>query len=659
MSNYCQPVKYPASDFPSMTSSEEALPVVVVGAGPVGMGVALGLARRGVPVTVLEAEDQVSFGSRAICISRHSLEVAERLGFGPELEEIVLPWVGGRSFYRDQQVLRFEMPHGEHDVRGPMVNVSQSELEQVMTDVLLEHPLITFHWSSAVSGYQQAGDEVALEIGTAFGSRSLRARWVVAADGGRSRIRALAGIRMNGSSYEGNYVIADIHWKSSLPTERKVWFDPPSNPGSTIIMHQQPHDIWRIDYQLDPSADANLETREDRIRDRIARHLEWLRNDVPWTLEWHGFYRAHALALDSFVHDRVLFAGDAAHLVPIFGVRGLNSGMEDAETLAWQLAAVVNGNADEALLRAYSAERRDAWQQNVDNAGKSTLIMSPGTHGYRTGRDAVLALATARPEFSHLINPRQSSATHARRSPLTWPVEGEAAGVLPGDPLEDRRVRVVTAGGVVESPLNRVRGSGFALLGIGVDAQGAGRLVAAADGLAEALAPETVRTIVVPAAGATVDPAEVAVLDDADGALVAVLEAQAGEVFVIRPDGLVLCRVTDHARLSGIAAHLRAGSAPSGQSAPEQEAPAAPAEELLRENVWLRMSEALDEVRENDREGFLARLAMVLGAQTDARTFEEAVAVAAGCAPAEVEVPVVGETAPAETAPAGTAQLAG
>ncbi|MFD2396013.1 FAD-dependent monooxygenase [Prauserella oleivorans] len=332
-----------------------------------------------------------------------------------------------------------------------MVNVSQSEIEQVMVDALLAHPLVTLHWSAEVTGLEQTGEEVRLEVGTAFGPRTLRARWVVAADGGRSAMRSLAGLRLEGTSYQGNYVIADIHWPSDLPAERLVWFDAPSNPGSTIIMHRQPRDIWRIDYQLDAAEDPEVETGEDRIRDRIARHLSWLENDVPWTLEWHGFYRARALALREFVHGRVVFAGDAAHLVPIFGVRGLNSGMEDAETLAWQLAAVLENEADEALLRVYSAERRSAWQQNVDNAGKSTLIMSPGTHGYRATRDAILALATTRPEFSHLLNPRQSSATHAHASPLTWPIDPAVEGVLPGDPLEDRRVRRVTAAGVEET----------------------------------------------------------------------------------------------------------------------------------------------------------------------------------------------------------------
>lgn len=639
MSTYYQPPKYPASDFPSMQPDAEALPVVVVGAGPVGMAVALGLAQRGIPVTILEAADQVSFGSRAICISRHSLEAAARLGFGAELEKIVLPWVGGRSFYRDQQVLHFRMPQREFDVRPPMINVSQSEYEQIVVDTIEQNPLITLHWQASIAGILRGDDEVTLEVDTAFGKRHLRAAWVVAADGGRSRMRELAGLRLEGTNYEGRYVIADIHWESDLPAERMVWFDPPSNPGSTIIMHKQPKNIWRIDYQLDPSEDAEIETQEDAIRARIAKHLDWLQNDLPWTLEWHGFYSARALALREFTHDRILFAGDAAHLVPIFGVRGLNSGMEDAETLAWQLAAVVHGNADAALLQAYSIERHDAWEQNVANAGKSTLIMSPGTHGYRTTRDAVLALAVGRPEFGELINPRQSSATHARLSPLTWPVAEGLTGVLPGDPVEDRRVRVVTADGSTASSLNVVRGTGFAVVGFGLDADGSAALAAATSDLAAALAPESVRAVAVGGADSSVAVGGTAadgvtVLDAPD--LAEALGATAGEAFVIRPDGLLLCRVPV-AELSGVAAALRAGTAPEGPAVPARPAQVLTDDEQRRENVWLGLSDALDQVDPSDREGFLVRLALQLGSQAGHREFEEAIAAATDTSPVRTE----------------------
>ncbi len=399
-SPYHHPKSYPASSLTSMGPDTEPLPVVVVGAGPVGMAVALGLAQRGIRVTVLEAADAVSFGSRAICISRHSLEVAHRLGFGEVVEATALPWLGGRSYFREAEVLSFRMPMAEHDVRAPMVNIGQSELEQIMVDRILADPLVTLAWRAEVVGFHDDGSVVEVGVSTAEGLRTLRASWVVATDGGRSRMRELAGLDLEGTSYEGRYVIADIHWPSDLPVERRVWFDPPTNPGSTVLMHRQPHDIWRVDYQIDPRADVDAELQEGRIRERIAQHLDWLGNDVPWTLEWHSLYMAHARALDNFVHGRVIFAGDAAHLVPIFGVRGLNSGLEDAETLAWMLAAVIDDRAEPALLQAYAVERHSAWEQNVNNAAKSTRIMTPGTQGYVDTREAILRLSAAYPALA-------------------------------------------------------------------------------------------------------------------------------------------------------------------------------------------------------------------------------------------------------------------
>jgi 3-(3-hydroxy-phenyl)propionate hydroxylase len=623
-SPYYQPRAYAPAQVASMADSDPALPVVVVGAGPVGMAVALGLAQRGIPVTVLEAARQVSFGSRAICISRHSLEVADRLGFGEELSRLALPWAGGRSFYRDVEVLRFLMPNEPHAVRGPMVNVSQSELEQIMADALVAHPLVTLHWGASVARCTPAGDQVDLELDTAAGPRHLRARWVVAADGGRSRMRELTGIKLQGTSYEGRYVIADIHWQSDLPTERMVWFDPPSNPGSTVIMHRQPGDIWRIDYQLDPTEDAEVETQEHRIRARIASHLQWLQNDRPWSLQWHGFYKAHALALDGFVHDRVVFAGDAAHLVPIFGVRGLNSGMEDAETLTWMLAAVIGGAADRTLLDTYSAERHHAWEQNVANAGKSTLIMTPGSHGYRTSRDALLALATVRPEYSCLINPRQSSATHARTSPLTVPATPGTTGLLPGDPVEDRRVRLDDG---KETSLNEIRGAGFAVLGVGLDAASVEAASRLRDELAGALPAEDVTLALV--GGAAGQAPFVPRVDPGSADLADVWGAAPGEVFVVRPDGLLLARGRA-GDLVDLPTRVRRGG---DTAAPTEGAGAAavalPADEARREAAWLALSGGMDTVPADDREGFLARLALLLGDRLGTDDFLAAVSTAA------------------------------
>lgn len=600
--SYYQPRRQEAARLESMPSDAK-LPVVVVGAGPIGMAVALGLAQRGIEVTILEAGTAVSFGSRAICISRHSQEIAGRLGFGDALAERALPWVSGRSFFRDRQVLRFQMPNDAHAVRPPMVNISQSEFEEIVLDAVEANPLISLYWGCELTGIEHDAEGATLRVSTVDGECTLRAGWVVAADGARSRTRELLGLRLQGNAYEGRYVIADIHWKSGLPTERMVWFDPPSNPGSTVVMHRQPDDIWRIDYQLAPEADAEEENTEEAIRSRITRHLEWLKNDVPWTLEWRGYYKALALTLDEFVHGRVIFAGDAAHLVPIFGVRGLNSGMEDAETLAWTLAAVIVGDAEESLLTAYAIERRDAWQQNVASANKSTLIMTPGTEGYRITRDALLGLAASIPEYAHLIDPRQSSATHARRSPLTMASgagdsvdsDGKPDLAAPpvalqcGDPLEDRRLVIEGK----ETSLHELRGVGFGIYAVApVDAAAVEQIRTR---IHACLPHEQVTAIVL-------EPGR-------DGGAAAAWAAAAGEVVVVRPDGLVLARGT----ASDLAARgfeaLATGSADI--SRPDAPDPVTlTAEQQAREDVWLRLSEALD--HSDDKRGLLARLALAL-----------------------------------------------
>ncbi len=608
------------------TPGDVPAPVVVVGAGPVGLTTALGLAGRGVPVMVLEVSASASFGSRAICLSRHTLEVFDRMGAGASFEATALPWSGGRSFYGAREILTFAMPHAEHDVRPPMVNLSQTEVEEFLLDALAQHPLATVHWGVSVVGVQQSDEAVTLTVDTADGRRELATSWTVAADGARSSVRDALGLSLSGTSYEGRYVIADIHWPSDLPTERLVWFDPPSNPGSTIIMHRQPHDIWRVDYQLGPDEHPEREAEPERIRDRIGRHLAWLGTSVPWTLEWSSTYRAHALSLTDYVHGRVLFAGDAAHLVPIFGVRGLNSGIEDAETLAWQLAAVVHGSADAGLLRAYSHERRTAWQQNIDAAGKSTRIMTPGSHGYSTSRDAVLALALDHPEFRPLVNPRQSSATHVRTSPLTWPAPDHASGIAPGDPVADRAITVWTPDGPVETSLNRVRGQGFGVLAIGV---AAAALSPAVERLQARFPHESVQGIAVgPQVGASDDT--VAVVADRDGALVAALGGQPGEVLVIRPDGLLLSRHRDATELDGVAAHLHEGTSPTGSS---PESTDATRSDSVLELAWRTVSEALDSVEPADREGLLVRAMLLLVDGSPADSIERAISEAVRAAP--------------------------
>lgn len=407
--------------------------VVIVGGGIVGLATAQALARNGVPSIVIEADDTVCVGSRAICLSRRSLEILARHQAVARFLETGLPWIGGRSFYHDAEVLRFSMPHDESQRFPPMINIQQYYMEEFLLEAAQRSGLVEVRWQSRVTGINASASGVRLSVDTPLGGYDLDADWVVGCDGARSRVREAAGLRLCGTSYEGRYVIVDIALKSARGAERLAWFDPPSNPGSTILMHRQPGDVWRIDYQLRDDEDAESAVRPENVIPRVESHLRMIGERDDWAPIWISLYRANALTLETYRAGRLLLAGDAAHLVPIFGVRGANSGFEDADNLAWKLALVVRGVAQESLLDSYSAERVHAARENLRQGMKSTEFMSPPSSGFELMRTAVLGLATQHPFLRPLINPRQTLPVRYSDSALNQPEQARwSAGPQPG-----------------------------------------------------------------------------------------------------------------------------------------------------------------------------------------------------------------------------------
>lgn len=394
-------------------------PLAIVGAGPIGVTAALELARHGIKSVLLDDKNTVNEGSRAICIARHSMECLHQLGLAERFAGQALPWTHGSSFYRDQLVYRLRMPHTEADYYYPMYNLQQQYIEQYLVDKAAANDLIDLRWQSKVIDVRHDDNGVHLQVETPEGDYALNSDYVLAADGARSVVRHKLGLQLKGDAYEGRYVIADIQMVSVHPTERRAFFDPASNPGLTILIHKQPRNIWRIDYQIDEGVDAEEELQEENIRARISSVLDMIGETGSWELEWWSLYQAYTLALEDYRHGRILFMGDAAHLVPIFGVRGLNSGLADAMNAAWKLAYVMHGWADEVLLDSYSPERRGATLDVFENAGKSTKFMTPPSRGHRLLRDAVLSLSIRNDFARPLINPRQSQPYTYIDSPLT------------------------------------------------------------------------------------------------------------------------------------------------------------------------------------------------------------------------------------------------
>lgn len=418
----------------------EDVPVLIAGGGPVGLTLAALLARHGVASLVVEADAGYCTGSRAICISRRSQEILAWAGAGAALARKALPWTGGRSYFRGTEVLNFQMPSEPTQRFAPMVNIQQFHVEAYVHQALQATPeLVQVAWSSRVAAVLPGTDGVEVEVETAGGRHRVRAQYLAACDGGRSTVRDQMGLQFEGTQYEGRYVIVDVVQETRRPVERLAWFDPPSNPGSTILMHRQPDDVWRIDYQLRDDEDGAEALKPENILPRVRSHLAMIGEDAPWEMLWASMYNAKCLTLPSYRHGRVLFAGDAAHLVPIFGVRGLNSGLDDAANLAWKLARVLGGQAGDALLDTYSVERVHAARENIAYGAKSTEFMAPPDFAFRLLREATLRLALDEPAVRPLINPRQSAPVAYAASSLNGPQQGtwsnEAAA--PGQPAPE------------------------------------------------------------------------------------------------------------------------------------------------------------------------------------------------------------------------------
>lgn len=445
------------------------VPVLIAGGGPVGLTLSALLSREGIDHLVVEADEGYCSGSRAICMSRRSQEILGWVGADLPLVAKGLSWTGGRSHWRDTEVLHFEMPTEPTQRFAPMVNIQQFYVEEFAHQAVQAHGgFARVQWASRVVAVRPQAQGVQVEIQTPEGAQTVEAAYVVACDGGRSTVREQLGLQLEGTQYDGKYVIVDVVQKTRRAVERLAWFDPPSNPGSTILMHRQPDDVWRIDYQIRDDEDPAEAVKPENVLPRVQSHLAMIGENEPWEPLWISIYNAKCLTLPGYRHGRVFFAGDAAHLVPIFGVRGLNSGLDDAGNLAWKLARVVRGESPDALLDSYSTERLHATRENIAYGAKSTEFMAPPNFAYRLMREATLRLAVSDAQVRSLINPRQSAPIAYVGSPLNVCQTGEwtSERAAPGAPAPEAQLKGEE--GVFH--LSQLFGHGFVCLAFGGEA---------------------------------------------------------------------------------------------------------------------------------------------------------------------------------------------
>ncbi|MGG7645189.1 FAD-dependent oxidoreductase [Rhodovulum sp. YNF3179] len=491
-------------------------PVVIVGAGPVGLAAAIDLARQDVPVVVLDDNDKVSFGSRAICFAKRQLEILDRLGCGEEMVRKGVTWNLGKVFFDERRIFDFNLLPEEGHKRPAFINLQQYHFEKYLVDrvraLQAEGKPVEIRGLNRITHLADHADHVRLDVDTPEGPYKLEADWLIACDGAASPIRGMMGLDFVGRVFEDNFLIADVVMEADFPTERWFWFDPPFNRGQSALLHKQPDNVWRIDLQLGWDIDKEEEKKPEKV---IPRLREMLGEEARFELEWVSIYTFQCRRMEKFRHGRVVFAGDSAHQVSPFGARGANSGIQDAENLVWKLKLVLDGKAPERLLDSYDAERVYGADENILNSSRSTDFITPKSETSRIFRDAVLDLAEENDFARPLVNSGRLSV------PCTYdggPLNGADA---PGLPPRTRPGAPASDAPTGEGWLMDRLGDRFQLLAIGVEV------------------PDTVEADGIAAHALRVAP-------DADPLLAErYLGAAPGAVYLMRPDQHVAARWTD------------------------------------------------------------------------------------------------------------------
>ncbi|MFL5121575.1 MAG: FAD-dependent oxidoreductase, partial [Microvirga sp.] len=390
--------------------------------------------------------DRIGEGSRGICYAKRTIEILARLGVAERCLEKGVTWKLGKVFQRDALLYEFDLlPEDGHKMPA-FINLQQYYLEQFLCERAAKLDAIDIRWRNKVSGIEPRNDGASLTIDTPDGPYRLDADWVIAADGARSTLRRLLGLAFLGEAFEDRFLIADVRMAGAFPPERWFWFDPPFHDGRSALLHKQPDDIWRIDLQLGPDADPIAEQKPERV---VPRLRQMLGADAKFSLEWVSVYTFQCRRLKRFVHGRVVFVGDAAHQVSPFGARGGNSGIQDAENLAWKLALVLAGGAPASLIDSYDLERSAAADENVGHSTRSTDFIAPRSAQELRFRDAALALAGETGFAKRMVNSGRLSVASVYETPLSTPDREPWAGSarlgapLPDAPLLDRAGRPV------------------------------------------------------------------------------------------------------------------------------------------------------------------------------------------------------------------------
>lgn len=506
--------------------------VVVVGAGPAGLMTANLLAGYGASVVVVEAGAELIDYPRGVGMDDETLRAFQSAG----LVDNVLPHTV------PNQLLIFVDAKGRDLARlapsaaefgWPRRNgFVQPLADRVLLEGLKRFDHVRVEWSSLVTGYVQDESGVTVAVESDGGSRHVRARYVVGADGGRSATRKAMGVGFPGTTAPKDWLVIDIR-NDPLGRPGAYVYADPRRPYVSVSI---PHGIRRFEFMLlkgETSADAE---RDDFIADRLApfiprgTHVDIIRRRV---------YTHQSRLAERLRDRRVFLVGDAAHLMPVWQGQGYNSGIRDAFNIAWKLAMVLRGHADDRLLSTYDVERRDHVKAMIDLSTWVGRVISMTNRFAAAGRNAFFRGISLVPAMKAYI-------VQMRFKPMPTMDAGAITHVgSPGAKSPVGRIfpqpRVTTREGA-EIRLDDAVGDWFALIAwnndpsVILDAQA---LAAAREAGVRLIAARPAVQVSWDDARAAADNDDVLVLGDTDGVLKAWFDSHAESVVLVRPDRIL------------------------------------------------------------------------------------------------------------------------
>ncbi|MGQ0718308.1 MAG: FAD-dependent monooxygenase [Pseudonocardiales bacterium] len=408
--------------------------VLVVGAGPTGLAVACGLRGAGVAVQVLDRATGPAVTSRALGLQPRGVEVLARLGALGDLPARSLPIGQVVVSINGREVGRLAVGRPTRLVRQPGLLVSQAEIEAELRCHLAKlGGGASVQWGREVVGLEEDPSGVAVRLAD---GETLRTGWVVGCDGAHSAVRKAAHIGFPGVALVERFLLADIQAELRLPRDTvAVWL---RGEDMLAAFPLPGADLWRLMAPAPTAGDAAPDLTGDAVLDALTGLLEVHAGypaGVVRSAQWTSAFRFHRRLADTYRQGRVLLAGDAAHIHSPFGGQGLNTGIGDAENLAWKLALVTEGHAGTGLLDSYQAERRPVAAEVLASTSSMTRLVLGDTAAARLVRDRVFVPLLNRSLVQRRIWEQASQLTLSyrggplasprRRSPLRGPCPGD------------------------------------------------------------------------------------------------------------------------------------------------------------------------------------------------------------------------------------------